>query len=361
MCSMRCASYRCSADPWPEPAVGGTCVAGNFLMHRQAALLLYFVRQAAGSSGYFRHNNQDLGTLGKGTRVSLMAIRQWIRMGNGLIWLPAIAVGVLLAGCTSTQKSSVGVVDRNHSGANSAVQRQPVTSGQYRVQRGDTLYSIAFRFGWDWKALAARNGIPAPYVIRPGQIIRFDGQPGQTRPTAVATAPVVTNPRTGSSVSSRPPAPPQQPPVRPQSQPQKTVATAPVSAPNTSIPRSAAGWVWPANGPLIGRFSSNGSLNKGIDIAGELGQPVLAASDGSVVYAGSGLRGYGELVIIKHSDTYVSAYGHNRRLLVREGQQVKVGQTIAEMGSTGTDRVKLHFEIRRQGKPVDPLQYLPRR
>ena len=112
---------------------------------------------------------------------------------------------------------------------------------------------------------------------------------------------------------------------------------------------------------LIGKFSSNGSLNKGIDIAGELGQPVLAAADGAVVYDGSGLRGYGELVIIKHSDAYVSAYGHNRRLLVREGQQVKVGQHIAEMGSTGADRVKLHFEIRRQGKPVDPLQYLPRR
>ncbi|PXB83349.1 peptigoglycan-binding protein LysM, partial [Pseudomonas aeruginosa] len=95
--------------------------------------------------------------------------------------------------------------------------------------------------------------------------------------------------------------------------------------------------------------------------AGQLGQPVLAASGGTVVYAGSGLRGYGELVIIKHNETYVSAYGHNRRLLVREGQQVKVGQSIAEMGSTGTDRVKLHFEIRRQGKPVDPLQYLPRR
>jgi lipoprotein NlpD len=112
---------------------------------------------------------------------------------------------------------------------------------------------------------------------------------------------------------------------------------------------------------VIGKFASNGSLNKGIDIAGDLGQPVFAASNGSVVYAGSGLRGYGELIIIKHSDTYVSAYGHNRRLLVREGQTVKAGQTIAEMGSTGADRVKLHFEIRRQGKPVDPLQFLPRR
>ncbi|WP_280368576.1 peptidoglycan DD-metalloendopeptidase family protein [Pseudomonas sp. BN411] len=282
-------------------------------------------------------------------------------MGNGLTWLPAVAAGILLAGCSSTQKDGVNVVDRNQPGSTSAPQRQPVTSGQYRVQRGDTLYSIAFRFGWDWKALAARNGIPAPYVIRPGQIIRFDGQPGQARPTAVATAPAVTNPRAGSSASTRPPVQAQQPAVRPQTPAPQPVVTAPATPSNTSTTRSAAGWVWPANGALIGRFSSNGSLNKGIDIAGELGQPVLAASDGSVVYAGSGLRGYGELVIIKHSDTYVSAYGHNRRLLVREGQQVKVGQTIAEMGSTGTDRVKLHFEIRRQGKPVDPLQYLPRR
>ena len=101
--------------------------------------------------------------------------------------------------------------------------------------------------------------------------------------------------------------------------------------------------------------------NKGIDIAGQEGQPVMAAADGTVVYAGNGLRGYGELVIVKHSETYVSAYGHNRRLLVREGERVKIGQTIAEMGSTGTDRVKLHFEIRRQGKPVDPLQFLPNR
>nr|WP_088190901.1 peptidoglycan DD-metalloendopeptidase family protein [Pseudomonas sp. A46] len=287
-----------------------------------------------------------------------MAIRQRISMGNRLAWLPAIAIGILLAGCSSSQKTSVSVVDRDH--PTTTQQRQPVTSGQYRVQRGDTLYSIAFRFGWDWKALAARNGIGAPYVIRPGQIIRFDGQ-GQSRPTAIATAPVTRKPVTGSGVASRPAVQPQQPVVPPRSQPQAAVVQPPIATKNASGARSASGWVWPATGPLIGRFSSNGSLNKGIDIAGELGQPVLAASDGSVVYAGSGLRGYGELVIIKHSDTYVSAYGHNRRLLVREGQQVKVGQTIAEMGSTGTDRVKLHFEIRRQGKPVDPLQYLPRR
>jgi len=240
----------------------------------------------------------------------------------------------------------VQVVDRNN--------RDRVTTGQYIVQRGDTLWSIAFRFGWDWKELAQRNGIAPPHVIYPGQRIRFDGR----RPSNVAAnppaRPPVQAPRTNPPVVATPvPAPP--PIVRaPQAAPAATTPIKPVA-------RSASGWAWPANGQIIGRFSSNGSLNKGIDIAGELGQPVLAASDGSVVYAGSGLRGYGELVIIKHNDTYVSAYGHNRRLLVQEGQQVKAGQTIAEMGSTGTDRVKLHFEIRRQGKPVDPQQYLPKR
>ncbi len=269
--------------------------------------------------------------------------------GRGL--LLALCTGALLAGCSSSPKGGVQVVDRDARGSTQQARRQPASSGQYVVQRGDTLYSIAFRFGWDWKTLAARNGIPAPYLIRTGQIIRFTAAPAvaqarapapPARPPAVVTAPTAVKP--AQSVQS--PAP---------------VKPAPVVTPSSTTARSATGWGWPSQGAVIGRFSSNGSLNKGIDIAGELGQPVLAASDGSVVYAGSGLRGYGELVIIKHSDTYVSAYGHNRRLLVREGQQVKVGQSIAEMGSTGTDRVKLHFEIRRQGKPVDPLQYLPRR
>ena len=246
----------------------------------------------------------------------------------------------LLAACSSTPKNGVNVVDRN-----GVAQRPAVTTGQYAVRRGDTLFSIAFRYGWDWKALAARNNIAAPFTIVPGQVIRFDGRSG-TQPAGGSTTTVVSS-SSGSKTTVI-----------------KRSATA-ASAPAAVAPMPAGpapkGWGWPSNGILIGKFSSNGSLNKGIDIAGDLGQPVLAASDGSVVYAGSGLRGYGELVIIKHSDTYVSAYGHNRRLLVREGQQVKVGQTIAEMGSTGTDRVKLHFEIRRQGKPVDPLQFLPRR
>ena len=259
----------------------------------------------------------------------------------------------VLVGCSSSPSSGARVVDRN----NTAPQKPTVTTGQYVVRKGDTLFSIAFRYGWDYKALAARNNIPVPYTIHPGQTIRFDGRTGST-PAPVAVAPVSAPSSSSKTTVLR-------------RQPTGATTTTTVVAPSVAhkpapVPTPAAGpaptgWGWPSNGILIGKFSSNGSLNKGIDIAGDLGQPVLAASDGTVVYAGSGLRGYGELVIIKHSETYVSAYGHNRRLLVREGQQVKVGQTIAEMGSTGTDRVKLHFEIRRQGKPVDPLQFLPRR
>lgn len=269
----------------------------------------------------------------------------------------SLAILAGLSACSSRPPGGVQVVDRNTESA----PRSPVRSGDYAVQRGDTLFGIAFRFGWDWKELAARNGIVEPYVIYPGQRIRFSGSvPRNTAATQPRTVP-----STGAPVTAPVTLPPVASPSTVQSMPRPVVSQPVVSAPATTpvadVKRSASGWAWPASGTLIGRFSSNGSLNKGIDLAGELGQPVLAASSGTVVYAGSGLRGYGELVIIKHSDTFVSAYGHNRRLLVKEGQQVKVGQMIAEMGSTGTDRVKLHFEIRRQGKPVDPLQYLPAR
>ncbi len=283
--------------------------------------------------------------------MRLTAVRRWIRDPLVRSMVGVLVIAGTLVGCASSPPGGgVQVVDRN--------QRDRVTSGQYIVRRGDTLWSIAFRFGWDWRDLARVNGIQPPHVIYPGQRIRFSG--GATRTAAATPQPV---PKPPSSPASSTPVVvanpvPRQPAITTQPKP---AVSQPARTPVTPVTRSASGWAWPANGTIIGRFSSNGSLNKGIDIAGDLGQPVLAASDGTVVYAGSGLRGYGELVIIKHSDTYVSAYGHNRRLLVREGQQVKAGQSIAEMGSTGTDRVKLHFEIRRQGKPVDPLQYLPRR
>lgn len=254
-----------------------------------------------------------------------------------------LLLGSLLVGC-SGNSSKAPVHDRSHAA------RSPVTSGHYVVKRGDTLYSIAFRFGWDWKALAARNGIPAPYVIVPGQVVRFSGR-GPVRAIAAKTPPPANVRKPVTVVRAQPVAKAQ--PVTPVTTVRKTPT--PVAA------GQQGKWLWPADGTLVGLYSSNTSLNKGIDIAGKLGQPIVATANGSVVYAGSGLRGYGELVIIKHNDTFISAYGHNRRLLVNEGQTVKAGQTIAEMGSTGTDQVKLHFEIRRQGKPVDPMQYLPKR
>ncbi|KPA92794.1 peptidoglycan DD-metalloendopeptidase family protein [Pseudomonas sp. RHF3.3-3] len=292
--------------------------------------------------------------------MHLTVIRQ--RMGKTSVQrlMIGLALSALLAGCSSAPKNGVRVVDRNGNVTNSvssAPQRPMTTTGQHVVVRGDTLFSIAFRYGWDWKALAARNNIQEPYTIHVGQAIRFDSRSNSTPAVATSTTSSSSSSSSKITVTRRP--------ATAAGAPATTAAAtpAPTGAATATPPAGPApkGWAWPANGILIGKFASNGSLNKGIDIAGDLGQPVLAASDGSVVYAGSGLRGYGELVIIKHSDTYVSAYGHNRRLLVREGQQVKVGQTIAEMGSTGTDRVKLHFEIRRQGKPVDPLQFLPRR
>jgi len=284
--------------------------------------------------------------------VSLTVIAQRIGTTSFQRLVTGLVLSTLLVGCSSTKSSNVRVVDRNN-GSNAVAQRPAVTTGQYVVRKGDTLFSIAFRYGWDYKALAARNNIPTPYTIHVGQTIRFDGR-NDSAPTATVT-------QSGSTASSSSKTTVIRRPVGVAPTVASKPSATPAPAPLPPAGPAPTGWGWPSNGILIGKFSSNGSLNKGIDIAGDLGQPVLAASDGTVVYAGSGLRGYGELVIIKHSETYVSAYGHNRRLLVREGQQVKVGQTIAEMGSTGTDRVKLHFEIRRQGKPVDPLQFLPRR
>ena len=263
---------------------------------------------------------------------------------SNLKWLSVLMLGGVLVGCSGTS-GKAPVVDRAHAGQ----QRQynPVRQGQYRVQGGDTLYSIAFRFGWDWKELAARNAIKAPYVIVPGQVIRFSGG---SQAATFAKAPTARKPL---------------PAARTQPVPISKAVT-PITIVTQTRPTVAAitnqgKWLWPTNGALVGVYSSNTSLNKGIDIAGQLGQSIVATADGSVVYAGSGLRGYGEMVIIKHNDTFISAYGDNRRLLVNEGQQVKAGQHIAEMGSTGTDQVKVHFEIRRQGKPVDPLSYLPKR
>lgn len=217
---------------------------------------------------------------------------------------------------------------------------QSVT-GFHRVERGETLYSIAWRYGLDYRELASANSIYSPYTIYPGQKIDVSGR---SRPTVARQSTPVRKPVQPAATSPATlPAPP------------TAAYTPPPAAQNTS----ALAWQWPANGRLIGRFSTKKPVNKGIDIGGALGESVLAAAAGTVVYAGQGLRGYGNLVIIKHNDTYLSAYAHASRILVNEQEVVKAGQKIAEIGSTGTDKLMLHFEVRQNGKPVDPLRYLP--
>jgi lipoprotein NlpD len=226
------------------------------------------------------------------------------------------------------------------------VQRVGPPADTYTVVRGDTLYAIAWRYGQDYRELARRNHISHPYTIYPGQTLalRGDAPPPRARPAAGAPAagtPAAGAPAASGAVAANP-------------SPPRTAARQP--APTTG---PVAAWSWPTNGEVVRRFS--GTVHKGVDIDGKAGDAVRATAAGNVVYAGSGIVGYGQLLIVKHNEVYLSAYGHNRRLLVGEGEQVAAGQHIAEMGSTGTNTVKLHFEIRREGKPIDPLRLLPSR
>jgi lipoprotein NlpD len=325
-----------------------------------------------------------------------------VRMDRYLQWCATLAVTVLLAAC-GTMRSSVVVEPAaggyygHHPAAGAAVPaRTPIPGGSYAVMKGDTLYSIAFRKGVDFRDLAQWNGVAAPYTIWPGQRLTLSpptkgaaapvaATSGHVGGTPVATAPVfeqVTAPAGTSAAASAsvpatplatapPPAKSAAPAVAATATTVVPVAGVPAVAPATMPPpapvaagasRAVSGvqWRWPADGSLAGRFQSGDAI-PGIEIAGKSGDPVRAAADGVVVYSGNGLVGYGELVIIKHNDSFLSAYGHNRKRLVKEGQRVSGGQQIAEMGSTGSTRNELEFQIRKDGNPVDPLGYLPPR
>jgi lipoprotein NlpD len=208
------------------------------------------------------------------------------------------------------------------------------------VRRGDNLYRIATSNGISTLDLATWNNIRPPYTIYPGQRLRL--YPSDGRRTASTSSP----PKAGSS-------------TRPATTTRPTPATS--TPPRPASASSPFTWRWPTEGQLVGTYATGNPTRQGIDIAGTGGQPVRAAADGVVVYSGSGLVGYGELVIVKHNDEWLSAYGHNRARLVNEGEVVKAGQQIAEMGRSGAARDMLHFEIRYNGKPVDPLGYLPKR
>ena len=247
-----------------------------------------------------------------------------------------VAIAGLLAACGSSRVYREG-------GARTRVST-PKYGASTVVKRGDTLYRIAVNNGISPLDLAMWNGIRAPYTIYPGQRLRLYPESRARRSAGTTARPPTTRP------SSRPPVRPTTTPTRPAAE----RAPEPMAASNIA-------WRWPAEGQLVGRYVSGDPTKQGIDIAGTGGAPVRAAGDGVVVYSGSGLVGYGELVIVKHDDEWLSAYGHNRSRLVNEGQLVKAGQQIAEMGRTGAARDMLHFEIRYNGKPVDPLGYLPAR
>jgi lipoprotein NlpD len=326
--------------------------------------------------------------------------------------IAAVALAVIVAGCASRVPAPVEERPTRPARPAPSITPSPAPAPEvetrppptYIVKRGDTLYKIALDNGLDYRELAAWNAIENINVIREGQSLRLTA-PGEAAATAtgVTTTPLRTVPPVTSAdarppmsapaapltvpgarntdsyktqpkalkepwseqalrdvqriATALPPAPPAAettpPPVVARAEPRPEPKAA-VAAPDDDGPS----WMWPATGRVVTGISENPNL-KGIDIAGKAGQPVVASAAGKVVYAGSGIRGYGKLVIVKHNATWLSAYAHNRDILVKEGQQVAKGQSIAEMGNTDAEQVMLHFEIRRHGTPVDPLKYLP--
>jgi lipoprotein NlpD len=312
--------------------------------------------------------------------------------------IPLLAIAVL-AGCTTTPNRAPVV---EHSSGVAVVAPQapvpppPSGPGYYTVKRGDTLYGIALQSGQDYRQLAAWNNLDSSFQIRVGQVLRVappdtgngngsvalpvggpgtglverplgaPGAPGAAGATPPGYGPLpaagdlpektgpsgVKRPYTDAALAelSKPDSDAGAPPPPPQ---------VPAAGDQGAGDDENVGWIWPASGPEIAGFSEVG--NKGVNIAGKTGAPVLASGAGTVLYVGNGVRGYGNLVVIKHNATYISVYAHNSKILVTEQQPIKKGQKIAEMGDSDADQVELHFEIRRQGKPVDPMKYLPAR
>jgi lipoprotein NlpD len=295
-----------------------------------------------------------------------------------------LAALLLLAGCGPRHSVRVDPVPSRPAASPVAPAQQAVGGAEYRVVRGDTLYGIAFRHGLDYRQLAEHNRIGAPYTIYPGQRLRLParlppvtarvvddrgpaGSPGEgvvapiVRPAPVGGRPPDAPPNATAAVDPQPT--PAVSPAPGTAAAAAAAAAAPSStaAAATPLPSGPIRWAWPADGAVVASFAPNDPTRQGLNIAGSAGQPVRAAAAGIVVYSGSGLIGYGELVIVKHSDEWLSAYGHNRKRLVAEGEAVSAGQQIAEMGRSGASRDMLHFEIRRNGRPVDPAGLLPRR
>ena len=281
---------------------------------------------------------------------------------------------VLLGACAGPPPAPV----EDRSGRSGSYALTP--DGYYRVRRGDSLHAIAFKFGLDWRSIASWNGISSPYIIHPDQNLRLSPPASQqttSSKSAVTTPGVSTSaapppsktvtrtvdtPRSTTSTVNDPgktsvkPASTDQ---RVQSDPRKTKA--PAGSTYTTPAGDPSRWLWPVDGRILSTFRANDATRKGIDISGKVGQKVVASASGQVVYSGNGLLGYGELIIIKHSERMLSAYAHNSKRMVSEGEQVTAGSKIAEMGTNDRNQAVLHFEIRVVGTPEDPIKYLPRK
>jgi lipoprotein NlpD len=250
----------------------------------------------------------------------------------------------LLAGCTASWQAPVESRGSSHPPAKPVtraakrpgpiVPQKAIRADEYRVKRGDTLHGIAWQSGVDHRSIARWNGLRPPYRIYAGQILRLRS-PAERRGSSTP------RPASKTPQAARPP--------RRESRSESKAVTRELR------------WSWPVKGQVVSQFKAADPLRSGIKIAGTQGKHILSAESGKVVYSGSGLIGYGRLIIVKHNEKYLSAYGHNRKILVAEGEQVTKGQKIAEMGTSNSGAPVLHFEIRRDGKPVDPLRLLPRR
>ena len=279
---------------------------------------------------------------------------------TGVLWMIRCCsigvVGFFLAGCSASQYAPVqelGYSTAEFSSGNGAQS----TLAPYQVRPGDTMFAIGWRFGWDYKKLAKANGINSPYTIYVGQLIYFNdinsnylvSQPASkisVKKPVVSAKTTIYQPNTPAKKAPKIPVIPKKSFKMPKEQ--------------AYIGPSSINWVWPLRGEVLQHFSSKGSIFHGIDVSSSLGNSVKAASSGIIVYAGSGIQGYGKLVVVKHNNTFLSAYAYNSRILVVEGATVNAGQIIAEVGKGPKLDPRLHFEIRKDGKPVNPLRYLPK-
>ncbi|MCF8148165.1 MAG: peptidoglycan DD-metalloendopeptidase family protein [Sulfuritalea sp.] len=277
----------------------------------------------------------------------------------------AMALVLLLSACASKVTHRAPVEDRNSNSARSSANPSPQDTaksmagsenagkpGYYTVKPGDTLLRIALESGQGHRDIARWNALENPNKIEVGQVLRVVAPVGEEA--------VVAKPVASSKVTSTPLQSQTQSAAKTEPAPAAAAAPAVVPEPQAKLGEDEVSFAWPAKGTVVGAFDESKN-RKGVDIGGAAGDPVLAAAEGKVVYAGAGLRGYGNLIILKHNNTYLTAYAHNQSLLVKEDQTVKKGQKIAEMGNSDADSVKLHFEVRKLGKPVDPAQYLPAR